>query len=251
MSTPYNKIGFLSGSTLKILACILMVIDHVGLTFFPDIIIFRILGRLAFPLFAFFVAEGTRFSKHKVRRLLTILVIGIAYFAFYFFYGGIVYGNIFLTFSVSILLDYFLFACKKAAFDNPKKIYSVLMFLGFGITLVATYYLFSILRFEYRFAGMMLPVLINLTNFRGIETDTPLKRLDNHVSRIILTFIGLILLSLNGSLGIIQYCCLFAIVPLIFYNGKVGIKGLKYAFYVFYPAHLIVIEGVAILLSFI
>lgn len=249
MIKEYNKIGFLSGSTLKILACILMVIDHVGLAFFPGKIIFRILGRLAFPIFAFFIAEGTRYSKHKVRRFLTIFAMGIVFLAFYYFYGGVVYGNIFLTFSVSILLDYFLFACKKSAFDNPKKIYSVLMFMGFAITLAATYYLFSVIRFEYRFAGMMLPVLINLTNFQGIEADTPLKRLDNHTSRIILALIGLILLSLNGSLGIIQYCCLFALVPLAFYNGKVGIKGLKYGFYIFYPAHLIIINGIAILLS--
>ena len=76
-----------------------------------------------------------------------------------------------------------------------------------------------------------------------------MKRLDNHTSRIILALIGLILLSLNGSLGIIQYCCLFALVPLAFYNGKVGIKGLKYGFYIFYPAHLIIINGIAILLS--
>ena len=98
MKCEYNKIGFLSGSTLKILACLFMVIDHVGLTFFPEHDIFRILGRLAFPLFAFFIAEGSRYSKHKLRRFLLIFAIGLAFFAFYYVYDGSLYGNIFLTF---------------------------------------------------------------------------------------------------------------------------------------------------------
>ena len=124
MSQAYNKIGFLSGSTLKIIACIFMVIDHVGLTFFPEHDIFRILGRLAFPIFAFFIAEGTRYTAHKLRRFLLIFTIGLVFFVFYYLYDRILYGNIFLTFSVSILLDYLLFECKKAALDNPKKLYS-------------------------------------------------------------------------------------------------------------------------------
>ena len=42
---------FLSGNMLKIIAAISMLIDHIGYMFFPDVIIFRIIGRLAFPIF--------------------------------------------------------------------------------------------------------------------------------------------------------------------------------------------------------
>jgi hypothetical protein len=61
----------------------------------------------------------------------------------------------------------------------------------------------------------------------------------------------MIFLSLNGNLGAMQFYCLFAIIPLIFYNGKPGTKKLKYAFYIFYPAHLVIIEGIALLISLI
>lgn len=249
--TEYNKIGFLSGSTLKIIACVFMVIDHVGLALFPEYHILRILGRLAFPLFAFFIAEGSRYSKHKLRRFSLIFLIGLAFFAFYYIYSGTLYGNIFLTFSISILLDSFLYICKKNAFSNPKKIFSALLFVGFFATLIAAYYLYTLIHFEYRFFGMMLPVIINLTNFRGIETETKLKALDNHAVRMVLALIGMVLLSINGNLGAMQFYCLLAIIPLALYNGKVGCRKMKYAFYIFYPAHLVIIEGIAMLLPYI
>ena len=62
----------LNSFQLKIIACFIMVIDHVGVHFFPEKIIFRIIGRLAFPLFAFFISEGF-FHTRSVSRYLTRL----------------------------------------------------------------------------------------------------------------------------------------------------------------------------------
>lgn len=249
MTTEYNKLGFLSGSTLKIIACIFMVIDHVGLTFFPEYSIFRILGRLAFPIFAFFIAEGSRYSRNKLRRFLMIFGIGAAFFLFYYLYDGILYGNIFLTFSVSILLDNLLFECKKSVFEKNTWQNSLLLWIGFALAIALIYFIYGLIHFEYRFFGMLLPVLINLTSFKEIKTESKLKRLDCHFSRIILMLVGLILLSIDGNLGSIQYFCLLSLIPLAFYNGKVGCKRLKYVFYFFYPAHLIIIEGIAMIIS--
>ena len=104
MDRTYNILGLFSGSTLKIFACAFMLIDHIGLVFYdysPEVFeVFRIFGRLAFPIFAFFIAEGTRHSRHKWQRLATIFSIGLVFFLFYYFYDGRLYGNIFLTFSV-------------------------------------------------------------------------------------------------------------------------------------------------------
>ena len=248
MNNEYNRLGVLSGSTLKIIACIFMVIDHVGLTFFPEQDLFRILGRLAFPIFAFFIAEGSRYSRHKLRRFMLIFGIGVAFFVFYYIYGGMLYGNIFLTFSISILLDNFLYLCKKTVFECKNKLWAVLLFVGFLLALALAYLVYGLFHFEYRFFGMLLPVLINLTNFKGINASSKIKSFDNHISRLILMLIGLILLSIDGNLGSIQYYCLLSLIPLALYNGKVGRKGLKYGFYIFYPAHLIIIEGIAMLI---
>lgn len=51
---------------IKIIAIVSMVIDHIGLFFFPQYEIFRIIGRIAFPLFAWFIANGARYT-HNIK----------------------------------------------------------------------------------------------------------------------------------------------------------------------------------------
>lgn len=48
---------------LRLLAMLTMLIDHIGVIFFPDDIILRIVGRLAFPLFAWGIARGYRYTS--------------------------------------------------------------------------------------------------------------------------------------------------------------------------------------------
>lgn len=255
MDRTYNILGLFSGSTLKIFACAFMLIDHIGLVFYdynPEVFeVFRIIGRLAFPIFAFFIAEGTRHSRHKWQRLATIFSIGLVFFLFYYFYDGSLYGNIFLTFSVSILLDMFFYQCKKTTFSRSKSILKLGMLPAFAATVFLIYLLYSLIRFEYGFFGMLLPVMINLTNFKDIEAPQFLKKLDNHWVKILILIICSLLLSIDGNIGIIQYYCLFSVIPIALYNGKPGCKKLKYAFYIFYPLHIIIIEGIAMIISFL
>ena len=51
---------------LKIIAIISMTLDHIGWLFFPDIIIFRVAGRLAFPIFAYQIALGYEKTKMSI-----------------------------------------------------------------------------------------------------------------------------------------------------------------------------------------
>ena len=48
----------MSSFLLKIIAAVTMLIDHAGLMLFPQATWMRAVGRLAFPLFAFCIAEG-------------------------------------------------------------------------------------------------------------------------------------------------------------------------------------------------
>lgn len=43
---------------LKLIAMLTMLVDHIGLLFFPEIMAFRIVGRIAMPLFAYGIAQG-------------------------------------------------------------------------------------------------------------------------------------------------------------------------------------------------
>ena len=70
-----KKIG-LTGNQLKILALIAMTIDHVGVMLFPESVWLRVIGRLAFPIFAYMIAEGCHYTRSKSRYLG--LCIGVA-----------------------------------------------------------------------------------------------------------------------------------------------------------------------------
>ena len=63
--TP-KKFG-LTNNQLKIIAMISMLIDHIGVAMFPNVMILRIIGRLAFPIFAYMIAEGCFYTKNKAR----------------------------------------------------------------------------------------------------------------------------------------------------------------------------------------
>ena len=80
-----KKVGFLSGNMIKILAAVLMVIDHIGVVLGHEDSILRILGRISMPLFAFMIAEGAKYTKNKAKYLGLIggLVV-IALFIFLF-----------------------------------------------------------------------------------------------------------------------------------------------------------------------
>ena len=49
---------------LKLIAIISMLIDHIGAILFPSSEVLRIIGRLAFPIFAFIIVEGYFHTKN-------------------------------------------------------------------------------------------------------------------------------------------------------------------------------------------
>ena len=60
----------MSSFALKILGILTMCIDHLGFMFFQDEISYRLIGRLAMPIFAFQLAVGFSHSKNKEKHIL-------------------------------------------------------------------------------------------------------------------------------------------------------------------------------------
>ncbi len=100
----------MSNTTLKIIACVSMLLDHIGYILFPEYIIFRYFGRIAMPIFAFFIGVGCRYTKNKLKYFSQVLLLGvfcqIVYVANDLITGNFdkIYGNILLTFSLSIII---------------------------------------------------------------------------------------------------------------------------------------------------
>ena len=248
---PRGGFTGLPASTLKLIACILMMVDHVGMTFFSDVIFLRAVGRLAFPLFAFFIAEGCRYTRNKAKRLGLLLAMGGGFALVYALYAGELYGNIFLTFSVSVCMIYLCQLAKRAIFERRDLIRGVGTLCLFIGALGGAAVLFRLVHFEYGYTGMLVPLFINLFDFHGMAVSPRVARLDTHAARLVCMTVGLILLSFNGRMREVQFCCLLALIPLALYNGQIGRRGWKYGFYLFYPLHLLVIEGLALVIEHI
>ncbi len=266
-----SPIGFLTSGKLKIIACISMFLDHFGLMIFPSVYAYRAIGRLAFPIFAYFIAEGCHYSKRKVRRFLLLLGSGLAYLLFFYVFAGELYASIFLTFAGSVLIIYALDFAKKYAFSefSPEKPFVLALYVS--AVIANAYIVCQIIDFDYGFFGMMTPVLISLFDFKDIKVPKHLAFLDSYYIRLVMLTVGLCLVYLKPftiyltdiDLYLLEWGLLanifgidiphfvfafFAPLILLLYNGKVGNKKLKYVFYLFYPLHLVLIAAINILI---
>jgi hypothetical protein len=95
----------------------------------------------------------------------------------------------------------------------------------------------------------MLPVFASLLDFRGINAPKWLAKLDNHYIKLIPFAVGIVIMAASiKAVEINEWYALIALVPLLFYNCQRGKFNLKYFFYVFYPLHLAILEGIAMLI---
>ena len=67
-----NSIRILSSNILKSIACISMLIDHFGIVFMENNRLMRVMGRLAFPIFAFLIVQGL-FHTSDIRKYIVRL----------------------------------------------------------------------------------------------------------------------------------------------------------------------------------
>lgn len=215
---------------LKLIACGTMVIDHVGFIFFPNQIIFRIIGRIAFPIFAFLIAEGyikTSDRRKYITRLSVFGVISQVPFMFFELLAGRqeFILNIFFTLALGLLALFFL--------TKPKNI--LIKVLGVvGIALVAHFGHFS-----YGAYGI-LAVVTSYIFLQNKKAGT--------VSLSILPFIENVRLALIG-VNFPQLFAVLSLIPIYFYNGLPGKKISRWWFYWFYPGHLALLATIFVIIK--
>ena len=242
----------MSSFVLKIIAALSMLCDHMGLILFPKVGVLRIIGRLAFPLYAFCIAEGFRYTRNRLRYFLRVFILGSLCQIVYFFVEDDLYLGILITFSFSIVLMA-LTECVKKAFRGEKSALSsgwekisgralsvgADKVLSLGLTLTAVVLLFiltSRVTVDYGFFGILLPVCTNLFDEKPMRAAA--------FSACLLA----VALSFRTTFSV-QYWSLLTIPLVCLYNGKPGRVRMKYFFYIFYPAHLAILYGISMLTS--
>ena len=235
----YKKLG-LSGNALKIIACISMVVDHVGLMLLPNEIWLRYIGRIAFLIFAFLISEGCCYTKNKLKYFLSILTLGvICQIGFDVVYKNLIYLGVLLTFSLSIILIYLLQFTKKVFINKSKSYLKILAPVLLVFAISGCYFLTEKVSFDYGFMGIMLPVICSLFDYDN-KSSLKVKKL--------LFIIGAVIYYLQSDLKEIIVYSLLSIPLVLLYNGERGSKKLKYFFYAFYPAHILVIAGITLII---
>ena len=234
---------FLSGNALKILALISMTVDHIGMILFPRVYVLRIIGRLAFPIFAYMVAEGCYYTRNKKKYIGLIFAVGVLCQIIAYVSQQTLYMCIMITFTLSLLI---IFSLQKAIPDRNRHdgdtsrsvspVWCVITAVLIGVSFFLTEILENLIpstdfHIDYGFFGVMLPVLVYVPNLFLKEK--------NAFCRLIQTAILAIwILLLWRTCNRYEWFAVFSAVLLLFYNGERGRLSLKYLFYIYYPAHL-------------
>ena len=210
----------MSGLLLKITALLTMIIDHYGAIFQPNIMIYRIIGRLAFPIYCFLLVEGythtSNIKKYTSRLLIFALISEIPFDLAFYGRIGFVHQNIFFTLFIGLVAIYLI--------DNKDTKYK---FDSTLVIIVATV-LATILRTDYQFIGIVYILLFYFTR------NLPKKKR--------LSTIALIMIAINLAAGMVQQFSLLALIIIYLYNNEPGAKNklLQMSFYIAYPLHLLI-----------
>lgn len=203
----------LDGFVLKSIAMIAMLIDHMGAVLFPQYLGMRMIGRIAFPIYCFLLVEGaihtSNIRKYELRLFLFALVSELPFDLA--FQGTIDFNhqNVFFTLLLGVIgID--------LAQRWRKKLNTILIFIV--LVIVAEF-----LRTDYGGSGIVFIFFYYLLYQKKVIKQLAFV-LENYL--------------LYGS-GVQIYAS-FAVLPMLLYNGKKG-PSLKYVFYVFYPAHLLIL----------
>lgn len=218
------KLKCLTGSELKFIALCTMTVDHIGAVLLPQYLFLRIIGRIAFPIYCFLIVNGyfyTRDCRKYVGRLMLFAFLSEIFFDLTFF--GRVYAtqhqNVFFTLAIGLIMIYSL--------ENIKRKMTVKMwFLSYVIELIVVVLcciLAYFLQTDYSFFGIIMIYGFYVFRYNGF------------LSCFFQIYINTIVMG-----GIQGFAALS--LPLIcMYNGEPGTKRYKWLFYIYYPAHLLVL----------
>lgn len=208
-----QEFGLFNNFTLKLIAVITMLIDHIGCVLFPGEPIFRAIGRISFPIFCFLIVEGFYHTRSHVNYLIRLCLFAILSeipFDLTFFHTMADWNhqNVFITLALGLISIF----CLEEL--NGSRIFVLPLIL----TWIAAYFSHC----DYGIGGVLLICVFYRTK------DMPLVRLI------------LCALVLYIFFGDFELFALFSLIPIYLYNGKKG-PSTGRIFYWFYPAHLLVL----------
>ncbi|MBR0081519.1 MAG: TraX protein [Clostridia bacterium] len=223
-----ERYRFLSGSGLKTIAALAMLADHAGFVLFTQnpvrlftlfrhsisvYMILRLVGRIAFPVYCFLLVEGFLHTGNRIRYAIRLFVFALVS---EIPYNLMMKGTVWYPSAQNVFFTLFLGLSGMILFDRWRDRLPLQAAALLGLFLIASFG-----RLDYGASGFSFIMMLYFLR------DYPLPR----------AIVGAGLLGSRWQAGL-------AFVPIAFYNGKRGyLKGpvLKYAFYAFYPVHILIL----------
>lgn len=224
----------MNSTQLKIFAMITMFLDHIGTIFYPEVIAFKIIGRLAFPIFCYFIAEGYLKTRNKKKYALRLLIIALISQLPFIKTFRLAFGENLLL--LNTIFDLFLGLIAIWLYDTLKLKHNIIIIWIIGI-------LAFFLRIDGDFTGVFM-IYFFFKYHDDFEEMVKKQILLTCVAQVFyvlfMVYYGMPVKAILKFQMWEQFLSLLALIPIKYYNGEKG-KNIKYAFYVFYPLHLLVI----------
>ena len=197
---------------IELVAVVSMIIDHVGFVFFPEMIIFQIIGRLSFPLYAYLIALGYSRTKNSIIYFFRVLVLAIVSQWFFNYLISPIKLNVCFTLSFSIIS---LIVFESNRINKVLKLFLYILIL----------FLALLLGCEYGSYGILLVLLFHLY-IRNQHDKT--YKIYAITSIILLIIVSMFVFS-------------FPIILLTPKNiQKIKVNSIKHINYLVYPLHLLI-----------
>lgn len=225
-----DSFRILDRTALKMIAVLCMATDHVGDVFFPEAIWMRCVGRLAMPIFCFFVAEGCRYTAKRGSYLLRMGIFAIISelpfdLAFWGVPVYIKHQNVMLTFFFAIAAIMAYEGISSRLKGKKGVLLGLLAVAACGVSAL-------LLRTDYDIYGVGMVFGFYILKEHGLLAQNT----------------GMLIYQLIMRGKGVGAWAMLSTVPLMMYNGKKG-RPLKMFFYCFYPGHLLLIWLVKVMLK--
>jgi traX family protein len=209
---------------LKIIGIVTMFLDHYHYVVGGSEIL-NVIGRIAFPIFAFTLNEGYVHTRSLKKYLLRLFIFAVSIQMPSILFGYDYPMNIFFTLFLGLLSIYIF---------NLKKMNVILKIILIGFIL----FLSQKFKLDYGIYGIL--VIINFNIFR------------NNKFKILMNFLVLniynVIFPKVFDLPDTQLFSLISLVFIFMYNGEKG-RSMKYFFYLFYPIHFFILEVIKFILE--
>ena len=250
---PHSGQNGLTATTLKMIAIVAMIIDHIAWAFVPTASVLGIvmhgIGRITGPTMFYFIAEGYRYTRDKNRYTLRLGIFALLSWLpfFYFEYGTLPSVQKFSP--VGVIFTLFLaHLAIRARHELESKLLQGLVIFGalalssigdWGVIGVAITLIFDVYYGNFKKQAIAYSGVIVFITFGPLAW---LLSAGGEIGQVLGMDAAAALAEITAS-TLIQLCQLLPLGLLRFYDGELGRggAGVKWFFYIVYPVHLLII----------